>query len=222
MSHLVALKKRGATVTCHATFRVLPVDFQQRKSRFSAHVFMGFFGGEVDGRAYAFRKCYARGCSHNLCPHVSQAVMIANRYLQKDYLLLKAAGIPIEEKLFTLEDMLVRFEEAREEGSPALTLDDYIHRAEEGTEVAIALNTEYVPAVEHFADYENAQTFLMAHFAVTCLGRTHELQSCMACYPTESEKEERASMATVANARLEALYHAFARAGIRFQKVSFS
>jgi hypothetical protein len=56
------------------------------------------------GRIYAFRKCYARGCPNNLCPHVSQAVMIANRYLQRDYRRMEDAGLKVEKNLFTLED----------------------------------------------------------------------------------------------------------------------
>jgi hypothetical protein len=222
ISDLVALKEQGADVTCSGSFAVVPVDFQQRENPFQAHVFMCYFSGEADGRRYQFRKCYARGCSHNLCPHVSQAVMIANRYLKKDYRVLKEAGIEMEERLFTLEEMLVQFRGSAEEHGPTLTMDDYIHLAEEGNEVSMAVVPESVPGVEHFANYRNAQTFLMARFEVSCLGGRHLLQQCLACYPTEKEKEERSRMIGVANARLDGIYKEFNGVSIRYERAYFS
>ena len=44
--------------------------------------------------------------------------MIANRYLQRDYRRLKEAGIQIEEKLFTLDDMVVKFEDYHDHYGP--------------------------------------------------------------------------------------------------------
>ena len=93
VTDLLEHKRHGATVTCQTAFEILPVDFQHRANPFRAHIFLCLFYGDIDGTAYAFRKCYARGCPNNLCPHVSQAVLIANRYLQRDYRKLKAAGI---------------------------------------------------------------------------------------------------------------------------------
>ena len=78
---------------CRTAFEILPVDFQHRANPFSAHIFLCLYYGAIDGVTYAFRKCYARGCPNNLCPHVSQAVLIANRYLQRDYHKLKSAGL---------------------------------------------------------------------------------------------------------------------------------
>ncbi len=219
---LTALKGRGAAVTCQTSFAVVPVDFQHRQQPYQAHVFMCYFSGTVDGQAYTFRKCYARGCSHNLCPHVSQAVMIANRYLQKDYQLLKDAGLEITERLFTLEDMLVKFEGFREEHGPALTIEDIILAAKEGPEIAVDIELEYVPAVEHFSHYKNAQTFLTAGFSITSFEKRQKIERCFACYTSEKGKEEKARMAKVANARLEDLYKEFDQASIRYEKKFFS
>ena len=219
---LTALKGKGAAVTCQTSFAVVPVDFQHRQQPYQAHVFMCYFSGAVDGQAYTFRKCYARGCSHNLCPHVSQAVMIANRYLQKDYQLLKKAGLSLAERLFTLEDMIVKFEGVREEYGQALTLDDYILAAKEGHETAVEIALEYVPAVEHFSNYKNAQTFLTADFSITSRGKLQQIERCLACYPSEKGREEKAHMAKVANARLEDLYKEFDQASIRYEKKFFS
>lgn len=218
---LVNLKKKGAAVTCSQTFEVIPVDFQHQKSAFQAHVFLCRFEGEIDGKEYSFRKCYARGCPHNLCPHVSQAVMIANRYLQRDYVLLRKAGIEVEERLFSLEDMLVKFDGYQEEHDPTLTIDDYMHMAKEGTEVSVDIDLEYVPAVEHFANYQNSQTFLNVDFVVECLGKKHNFQRCFACYQTDREEEEKGLQVEVANARLKELYEEFDAASIKYEKKFF-
>jgi hypothetical protein len=148
--------------------------------------------------------------------------MIANRYLQRDYRLLKQAGIQVEERLFTLEDMVVKFEGYREEHGPTLALEDYINMAREGNEVTMEIRLEYVPAVEHFANYKNAQTFLMVEFEIDCLGKSHQLDRCLSCYPSDREEEEQAHMAKVANARLEEMYKAFDQASIHYQKRFFT
>ncbi len=217
ISDLVNLKEKGAAVTCKQTFEVIPVDFHHRKSPFQAHVFLCRFYGEIDGEEYSFRKCYARGCPNNLCPHVSQAVMVANRYLKRDYLRLIKAGIEVEERLFTLEDMLVKFDGYQEEHDPTLTINDYINMAREGTEVFVDITLEYVPAVEHFANYQNAQTFLTIDFVVDSLGKKHNFQRCFACYQTDREEEEKSEQVEVANARLRELYKEFDAVSIKYE-----
>jgi hypothetical protein len=221
ISDLVKLKERGAAVTCTQAFDVIPVEFHHRKNHFTAHVFLCNFEGEIDGEGYSFRKCYARGCPHNLCPHVSQAVMIANRYLQRDYIHLKKAGIAVGEQLFTLEDMLVKFGGYQEVYDPTLTIDDYIHMAGEGTGVSVDIALEYVPAVEHFANYRNSQTFLTSDFVVETLGKRHNLQRCFACYQTDREVGERDLQVEVANARLGELYGEFDAVSIKYEKRFF-
>jgi hypothetical protein len=219
---LVTCRQRGAVVTCDASFEVVPVDFQHRTNSYQAHVFMCHFAGTVDGERYRFRKCYARGCSHNLCPHVSQAVMIANRYLQRDYRLLREAGISLEERLFTLEDMIVKFEGYREQHDPTLTIDDYVYMAKEGNRISLVVEPEYVPAVEHFSNYKNAHIFLTVTFIVNVLGGMHRVERCFACYEADREKEEKGPMVQLANARLKELYSEFDQASIEYQKMFFS
>jgi hypothetical protein len=214
ISDLVALIEIGARVTCQTSFAVIPVDFRHRRNPYQAHVFLVYFSGMTDGEPYTFRKCYARGCSHNLCPHVSQAVLIANRYLQRDYRLLEKAGLAVDPRLFTLEDMLVKFEGYREEHPPSQTIEDYLHLAQEGKEVVVEVELEYVPAVEHFANYQNAQTFLVAGFTVICGGKSDFLERCLACFASDKEKEEKAPMVSVANARLKELYQVFEQGAI--------
>lgn len=145
--------------------------------------------------------------------------MIANRYLQRDYRLLKQAGIEVEERLFSLEDMLVKFDGYQEQHDPTLTIDDYIHLAKEGIEVVVKIEPEYVPAVEYFGNYKNAQTFLTVNFHITSLGKTHDFQRCFACYPTDKEEEERERQNRVANARLQELYKEFDQALIKYEKI---
>ncbi len=222
ITDLVTLKSKGLKVTCRPSFEVIPVDFLHRDNPFQAYVFLSRFEGEVDGQKYSFRKCYARGCPNNLCPHVSQAVMIANRYLQRDYRQLRKAGIDVEEKLFTLEDMLVKFDKVQEERDPTLTIEDYINIAREGNEVSIDINLEAVPAVEHFAHHENSQTFLTVNFTVKCLGKKHSFERCFSCYQTDKEDEGKPQAMNVANSRLQELYKTFDEVGIKYDRKFFS
>jgi hypothetical protein len=93
--------------------------------------------------------------------------------------------------------------------------------AEEGTAVSVDIALEYVPAVEHFANYQNSQTFLTADFAVESLEKRHSLQRSFACYRTDREEEERDLQVAVANARLEELYSGFDTASITYEKRFF-
>ena len=221
VTDLVELKKSGSEVTCEPSFEVLPVDFAHRKHQFQAYVFLCRYSGSVDGQEYLFRKCYARGCPHNLCPHVAQAVMIANRYLLRDFRRLRQGGIDVPETMFTLDDMVVKFEDLKEDEGPVLTIHDYINIANEGNDVSVEITLESVPAVEHFAGEKNKQTFLNVDFAVTTLGRTGHYQRCLGCYATENEKEERPVAVAVANQRLSLLYQEFDQAGIKYDKRFF-
>ena len=221
VTDLIELKQRGKVVICRTDFEILPVDFSHRANMFQAYIFLCRYTGTIDGKEFVFRKCYSRGCPNNLCPHVFQAVMIANRYLQRDYRRLDACGIEIEKKMFTLEDMMVKFNGYHEEYGPILTIHDYINIAKEGNEVSTDIIIEYVPAVEHFANYENKQTFLMVDFTVTTLGRTNHSERCLACYPTKAEKEEKQISTEVANKRLRLLYQEFDEASIIYNKCFF-
>jgi len=221
VTDLVNLKKGGAQVTCRTSFDVILVEFQQRENPYRAHVFVCYFSGEVNGEHFAFRKCYARGCSHNLCPHVSQAVMIANRYLQRDYRTLQQAGIAVEERLFTLDEMIVKFPETQGDLSPTLTIEDYIYIAGEGNRTKVQVETALVQAVEHFSNYKKTQIFLTADFRVETLGKTHLVQRCFACYPIEREAKEKTTQVQVANQRLAALYRQFDEASIEYEQRFF-
>jgi hypothetical protein len=221
ITDLIELKKGGANLLCRTEFDILPVDFEHRNKPFRAYIFLCCYTGNIDGKEFLFRKCYARGCPHNLCPHVSQAIMIANRYLQRDYLRLKQGGIDIEEKLFTLDEMVVKFEDLKEKRGAILTIHDFIKLAREGNQVAVNIALEYVPAVEHFANHKNAQTFLTVDFTVDCLESTNYYERCLACYPTEEADGERKMAAEIANERLRLLYQEFDAVGIIYEKLFF-
>jgi len=221
VTDLAALKEQGFEVVCNPTFEILPVDFAHRDNQFQAFIFLCRFKGSINGQEYMFRKCYARGCPHNLCPHVSQAVMIANRYLQRDYQKLQHAGVQVEEKLFTLEDMVVKFDEMKEDQDPLLTIHDYVKIANEGKEVVVHMVPEFVTGVEHFANYQKQQVFLMVDFAVTTLGKTHHYERCLACYAAGKEQQEKLPSIGVANERLRLLYNEFDQASIKYEKCFF-
>ena len=221
VTDLVEFKKNGALVTCLPDFEILQVDFTHRDYAFQAHVFLCRFNGTINEEKYSFRKCYARGCPHNLCPQVSQAVMIANRYLQRDFKRLKDSGIEVTAKLFKLDDMMVKFDRLHEEAEQFLTIEDYIQIAKEGNDMSLMVELESVPAVEHFATHQNAQTFLMCDFTVNTLGRSRQYQRCFSCFPSE-HPEEKPTAVEVANARLELLYKEFDSAAIQYEKRYFS
>jgi hypothetical protein len=222
ITDLVALKEQGVEVVCNPTFEILPVDFAHRDNTYQAFVFLCRFIGSINGQDYMFRKCYARGCPHNLCPHVSQAIMIANRYLQRDYKRLTDAGVQVKKRLFTLADMVVKFDEMKEAHGPLLTIHDYINIAREGNEVAVEATLEFVIGVEHFANYKNQQVFLMIDFAITTPAKTHHYERCLACYEADRERQEKAPKIDIANERLKLLYDEFDRASIKYKRRFFA
>ncbi len=221
VTDLALLKKKGSEITVDNTFEINEVDLAHEAYPFKAFLFFSHFSGTVDGEEYSFRKCYSRGCTHNLCPHVSQAVMIANRYLQRDYRALENAGIKVENKLFTLEKMLAEFEEKRDEFVATLIIDDYINIAKGGEDVSIDVRLEYIPAVENFANYKEKRMFFSTSFAVTHLGKTHICQRCYTCYAMDKEKEERETARELANSRASGMYARFDEANIKYNKVLF-
>lgn len=222
ITDLIALQERGKAVTCFPEFEILPVDFFHQKNPYKAYIFLCRFNGEIEGRSYSFRKCYARGCPQNQCSHVSLAVLIANRYLQRDYQRLGRAGIKVNEFLFTLEEMIVKFDGCNQEHDSMLTLEDCLEMAKGGDKVAVDIQLEYVPAVEHFANQKNAQTFLTADFVVTASQKQKDFQRCLACYQTDREREEKTDQVGVANARLSLLYQAFAKSTVQYNEMFFS
>jgi hypothetical protein len=221
ITDLIEQKKQGRAVTCFPSFEILPVDFFHRENPYKAFIFLCRFNGDVDGKTYSFRKCYARGCPHNQCVHVSQAVLIANRYLQRDFSRLAQAGIPVNEQLFTLEEMILKFDDYKHEQGPTLTLEEYLELAKSGTQVELGVNLEYVPAVEHFSNHKNSQTFLTADFSVTVDNEKHSFQRCLSCFQTDKEKEEKALQIEVANARLKVLYQILSKSSVKHTETFF-
>lgn len=217
ISDLVEAIQTGADVRLQMSFEILPVEFRHQQTPFEAYIFLAKYKGAIDGNAFAFRKCYARGCPNNLCTHVSIAVQIANRYLQRDYHTLTAAGIEVAQTLFSLDDMVVKFEQLKSDSPQALTLMDLVGMARSGTAISMDIALETLPAVEHFAHKENAQTFLSGEFkARTAEGATYACHRCFACYATDQATREKPIALKVANARLDILYTQFEQSGITF------
>jgi len=222
ITDIVNAKARGATIVVQIRFEILPVDFRHGSSPFQAYIFLAHYHGTVDTVAFEFRKCYARGCPNNLCTHVSQAVNIANRYLQRDYNALASAGIVMPPNLFTLDDMVVKFERLKESDEPSLTIPEVIGLAQAGKQISVTLQLAFLPAVEHFANQENAQTFLSGELTASTEKKTYHCHRCFACFPTDSSGNERMRAIQVANARLELMFKDFERVGIAHEKQLFS
>jgi hypothetical protein len=217
ITDIIEAKAAGAALHVEVGFEILPADFHHGSSPFRAYIFLARYHGTIDGAPFEFRKCYARGCPNNLCTHVSQAVNIANRYLQRDYRTLKTAGIEMDEILFTLDAMVVKFDQLEASDQPALTIDELVGLARAGNKIAVDLVLDYMPAVEHFANQQNAQTFLSGEFTARVADKTYKAQRCFACFPTDRSAEEKPMAIKVANARLELIFQAFERVGIRHQ-----
>ncbi len=222
ITDLIELNRQGAAISCAPDFKIIPVDFSHRACRFRALVFLCRYSGTVDGQRYTFRKCYARGCAHDQCPRVSQAVMIANHYLQRDYHRLEQSGIEIEKKLFTLEEVAAELMDIREDRKQSVFIDDYIRMAKEGLSISAEVSLEYVPATEHFEYHKNDQTFLMASFVMEARGESATCQRCLGCYPTEKEEEQRPAQVRVANDRLSHLYGEFDLCSVSYEKQFFA
>lgn len=221
ITDIVNAKTAGADVVVQTRFEILPVDFQHSSSPFQAFIFLAHYHGVVDEAPFAFRKCYARGCPNNLCTHVSQAVSIANRYLQRDYRALDAAGIEIEKELFSLDDMVVKFERLKGADEPSLTIPELVGLAQVGKKVSVDLVLEYLPAVEHFANQKNAQTFLSGEITARVGQKIYRCQRCFSCFATDQSVAEKPRAIKVANVRLEVMFNEFERVGISHQQQFF-
>ena len=214
ITDLIEAKAAGVALHVNIDFEVLPVEFHHAKSPFKAYIFLALYHGTMDEAPFAFRKCYARGCPNNLCTHVSQAVIIANRYLQRDYRRLNSAGIEMDEILFTLDAMVVKFDQLEASDQPAITIPELVGQARAGTKISVDLVLDYMPAVEHFANQQNAQTFLSGEFTARTARKTYKAHRCFACFPTDKSAEEKPMAIRVANARLASIFQEFERVGI--------
>jgi len=222
ITDLIEAHKAGADVHVEVFFEILSADFHHRANPFKAYIFLARYSGTVDGQTFGFRKCYARGCPNNLCTHVSLAVTIANRYLQRDYHALQSAGIRVGDTLFSLDDMVVKFENLQEGGPLAVTIPELTGLASSGQVVDVTVTLEYLSAVEHFANEKKDQTFLGGAFEAACEGKTYHSHRCFACFETNQETIEKPMAVEIANARLALVYGEFERAGIILQPQYFS
>lgn len=221
VTDIINAKAAGAKVQLKTRFEVLPVDFHHGQSPFQAYIFLTLYHGTIDGRPFEFRKCYARGCPNNLCTHVSQAVNIANHYLQRDYHRLKSAGIETSGTLFTLDAMVIKFEQLQDSGQPALTIPELVGMARGENKISVDLMLDYLQAVEHFAHQQNAQTYLSGEFTAHAAAKTFKCHRCFACFATEKSDEEKPRAILVANARLELIFEEFSRVGILHRRQYF-
>lgn len=109
----------------------------------------------------------------------------------------------------------------KSESTMVYTARWYLTIVNDGNDVSIEIELEYVPAVEYFTNYKNSQIFLMADFAITSLGETLHYDLCLACYPTEKERDEKQQKIKIANDRLKILYKEFDQASIKYNNFYF-
>lgn len=221
ITDLIEAKSGGSDVQLNIRFEIIPAEFHHRSNPFQAYIFLARYVGAIDGRAFEFRKCYARGCPNNLCTHVSQAVKIANRYLQRDYHALETGGIDVDKILFSLDDMVIKFDALKDDGPPQLSIPDLVVIAKSGKVITVQVTLELIPAVEHFSSIEKPQTFLSGVFRALSEDEIYHCHRCFACFPTDKEDEEREQAVRVANARLALVYDDFKASGIICQPQYF-
>ena len=147
--------------------------------------------------------------------------MIANRHLERDYQRLENAGLEMDRKLFTLEEMLAKFNGYQEKHGPAASINDFVNLVNKGDNIKMTISLEFVPAVEHFANQKNKMIFLMADFAIDCLGKITHYERCLACFEQERENEQKQEKIEIANERLKLLYDEFDQASIEHEKVFY-
>jgi hypothetical protein len=222
IADLIDVKAAGADVRLDIAFEILPAEFRHRLHPFQAYIFLAKYSGTIDGRVFDFRKCYARGCPNNLCTHVSQAVNIANRYLQRDYHALRSGGIEVTETLFSLEDMIVKFGTLKEEGPAHLSIPELTAMSKSGKSITVDITLELIPAVEHFSHADKARTYLSGEFTAKTTDKTYHCHRCFACFDTSQDDEEKETAIRVANARLALIYGEFKDSGILHRTTYFS
>ena len=66
-------------------------------------------------------------------------LFIANRYLRRDYQRFNCAGIELDETLFTLDVMVVKFDQAEASDRAAVTIPELVDLARTGNEIAAEL-----------------------------------------------------------------------------------
>ncbi len=221
ISDLVNLKQEGFEVTCYTYFEVVPLDIENEGKSFKAFIFLCQYGGTVGGEDYGFRKCYARACSDNQCPNIYQAVMTARPYAYADYAALAQAGIILEKRRMTLEEVVEKFEGMQDQYGPTQVMQDYIDMAHAGHDIQIDHRLNYMSAQEYFTDYKIQMIFLMVAFSITDQGKTHQHERCFACYPKDQEELEKQEKMDIANERLQILYDKFDQASIRHEKLFY-
>ncbi len=124
-------------------------------------------------------------------------------------------------KLFTLEGMLSKFEEKRDEFASTMILDDYIHLAKEGNEISIHIDLENFAAVENFENQKEKRLYFSVNFAVTHSEETHVCQKCLSCCALADSESDIRFARDLANRRAAIIYEEFDRAKIKYNRAFF-
>lgn len=218
---LLWAKSKGRSIACNPRLQMVPADFFNKQTVEQVRIFVCRFTGTIENTDFSFRKCYGRSQLNSSCRRGTNALMIANRFLKKDYGRLKKAGINTPAPLFCLQDLLIEQNAGDETGCPPMTIYDFIYLAEEGNKVIVEVEVDKITAIEHYPGESVAQKYLLADFTVIALGNTSHCQRCLASYPAGEEDANKHLMMRVANNRLQALYFAFKKAGIDYNETFF-
>ena len=222
ISDLISLKENGLSVTCQTYFEMVPLEVDNSGNPVRSFLFLCRFGGTIDGESYGFRKCYARACSDHQCANMYQAVMTAKPYAYADYDRLEQAGIALEKRRMTLEELVRKFDGMQETYGPTPTIHDDIGMARQGLDVRIDVVLNIMSAQEQLANLKIQTIFFMAAFTVGRQeGKTHRHERCFACYPKDREAYEKKTKTDIANERLKILYNEFDQALITCEKRFF-
>jgi len=148
--------------------------------------------------------------------------MTAKPYAYADYDRLQQAGIALEKRHMTLEEIVKKFDGMLETYEPTPIIHDYIDMARQDHDIRIDPVLKLISVQEHFAVFNIQTVFLMVTFTVSRQdGKTPRHERCFACYPKGREAYEKKKKTDIANERLKILYDEIEQASITYQKRFF-
>ena len=138
LEDLIALKQAGKEVHLLQILKKKTISLENDHGLLTAKtLFFAEFSGDGDGKPFSFEKEYIYGDGQSQNNGLSRCLLIANQRLRRDYKRLKAVGISIKEKSFTLKDFFVGLSADYILQTPIPTLDDFISLSKTGVSIEV-------------------------------------------------------------------------------------
>ena len=177
------------------------------------------YSGTVDGKAFAFKKDYS--FADDDAQYALDCLLIANNRLQVDYDRLKEAGIQIEHDLFTFQNSFIGLKGDASVKTPALRLQSFIHFAQTGIPITIAVSVKRPTIIVKQDGGERKGFGLVASFVFTTGWEKTTIEKIYATGSYDDTKKYQEELKEVANRRLERDCERLRRAGIKVDPIAF-